>query len=175
MLTISQVDSETQVASAEELLREYTEWVLTLTAGSDKAPTFRGLHDELKTLPGVYAPPAGRLLLAMHDGQPAGCVCLKPHDAGTCELKRLYVRPTVRGLRVGWRLVNALVDEARRAGYSRMVLDSHITMKKAHAIYQAVGFRIMSTPDDFPEALRPFVIFMECNLTAAADRGLQAP
>jgi len=166
VLTISQVASQAQVEMAHELLLEYTTWVFTLTEASDQAPTFQGLEEELETLPGIYAPPAGRLLLALQDGQPAGCVCLKGHDAVTCELKRLYVRPAFRGLNLGSQLVSMLVEEARQSGYQRIVLDTHFSMKKAHALYQAVGFRVVQTPDDFPEVLKPLVVFMECDLSA---------
>lgn len=165
MLTISQVQTEAQIVAIRELLREYTTWAFALTTDSDQAPTFQGIDDELMTLPGVYNPPAGRLLLAMQDGQPAGCIGLKGHDATTCELKRLYVRPTFRGLHIGWQLVNRLVNEARQSGYQRIVLDSHVSMIKAHAIYQAVGFRRVSIPNDFPETLKPVVVFMECDLS----------
>ena len=60
----------------------------------------------------------------------------------------------------------AIVEEARQSGCHRIVLDSHISMKKAHAIYHEVGFRIVSTPDDFPENLKPIVVFMDCDITA---------
>jgi putative acetyltransferase len=165
MLTISQVETEEQIAAARELMREYLDWAFTLGIGKNQAPTFEGLEDELRTLPGIYAPPKGRLLLAKQDGQPAGCVCFKDHNRTTCELKRFYVRPSFRGLKIGWQLVNKLVDEARASGYQRMVLDSHIEMKKAHALYQAVGFRIVEIPDDFPKELKPFVVFMEYDLS----------
>lgn len=165
MLKISQVETEKQIIAARELFSEYIDWVFTLGFGHEQAPTFQGLDEELRTLPGVYTPPTGRLLLAAQDGKPAGCVCLKGHDATTCELKRLYVRPSFRGQNIGWQLVNLLVDEARQSGYQRIVLDSHIEMKKAHAIYQAVGFQRVETPDDFPHHLKPFVVFMECDLT----------
>jgi putative acetyltransferase len=165
MLTISQVETEEQIAAARELMREYLDWAFTLGIGKNQAPTFEGLEDELRTLPGIYAPPKGHLLLAIQDGKPAGCICLKGHDATTCELKRFYVRPSFRGLKIGWQLVNKLVDEARASGYQRMVLDSHIEMKKAHALYQAVGFRIVEIPDDFPKELKPFVVFMEYDLS----------
>ena len=124
-------------------------------------PTFDGFEEELATLPGIYAPPTGRLLLAAVDGRPAGCVALKGHDGGTGELKRLYVRPTFRGQAIGQRLVRALIAEARAAGYRRLVLDSHISMTRAHEIYLAAGFRKVATPADFPETLKPIVVFME--------------
>lgn len=164
MIAISQVESDSQIAAVQELFREYTTWAFTLAAGSEQAPTFRGLEEELATLPGIYAPPAGRLLLGTQDGQPAGCVCFKSHDATTCELKRFYVRPKFRGLHIGWQLVNRLVAEARLAGYKRMILDSHCSMKKAHALYEAVGFKRVSPPADFPEVLKPEVVFMEYDL-----------
>jgi ribosomal protein S18 acetylase RimI-like enzyme len=166
MLNISQVNSEAQIEGARSLIREYTGWIFTtLTNDSNNAPTFEGLEEELATLPGIYAPPAGRLLLATQDGQPAGCVCLKRHDAITSELKRLYVRPAFRGQNIGEHLVKMLVEEARQAGYRRMVLDSHVTMKKAHAIYQGAGFKFVSAPEDFPVDLKPVVVFMELELS----------
>jgi len=165
MLEISQVESQEQIVAIRELFREYFDWIFTLAVGHEDAPTFDGLEEELQTLPGIYSPPTGRLLLATQDGQPAGCVCLKGHDATTSELKRLYVRPSFRGLKIGWQLVNILVDEARQSGYQEIVLDSHVEMKKAHALYQAVGFQIVETPADFPDHLKPTVVFMEYDLT----------
>ena len=165
MLTISQANSEAEIAAIRELMREYASWAFTLVPGSDKAPTWEGFDRELATLPGVYGPPVGRLLLAMQDGLPAGCVCLKAHDAATSELKRLYVRPTFRGQNIGQKLVTMLIQEARQSGYQRIVLDSHISMKRAHAIYQEAGFNLASPPDDFPENLKPIVVFMECDLS----------
>jgi len=162
-----QVESDAQIAAAQELLREYTEWAISLFPDDEHAPTFRGLHQELSTLPGTYAPPAGRLLLAALDGQPAGCVCLKPHDSAVCEMKRLYVRPSCRGHNIGGQLVGRLIEEARLAGYQRMALDSHIAMKAAHALYEAMGFRCTSAPEGFPDWLRPVVIFMERELTTS--------
>ena len=161
MLVISQVSTPSEIQNVQELLREYTAWAFTLTAGSDQAPTFHGLEQELATLPGIYAPPAGCLLLAMQDGQSAGCIALKGHDATTGELKRLYVRPAFRGRNIGRQLVAALIAEARKFGYQRLILDSHISMTKAHEIYMAAGFRKVNTPSDFPEALKPIAVFME--------------
>jgi ribosomal protein S18 acetylase RimI-like enzyme len=75
------------------------------------------------------------------------------------------VRPKFRGLNIGWQLVSGLVEEARKSGYHRIVLDSHSSMKKAHALYQAVGFKRVSTPDDFPEALKSVALFMESDIS----------
>ena len=94
----------------------------------------------------------------------AGCIALKPHDATTAELKRLYVRPAARGRDLGRLLVTTLLDEARAVGYRRLVLDSHHTMRRAHAIYEAAGFSYVPEPDDFPEHLRGVAVFMELDL-----------
>jgi ribosomal protein S18 acetylase RimI-like enzyme len=169
MLTIVQVETPDHVRAVRKLLVDYLSWATTLAAASGDAPTFQGLDDELAGLPGIYAPPAGRLLLAFLDGEPAGCVALMPHDPTSGELKRLYVDPAFRGHQIGWHLVEALLKQARAAGYRRVVLDSHISMKGAHSIYHAHGFADVKTPDDFPAALKPFVVFMECDL--AIDRG----
>jgi carbonic anhydrase len=134
MLKISQVQSDAEIAAVQELIREFTTWAITLQDGSEQAPTFKKLEEELANLPGIFAPPSGQLLLAMQGEQPAGCVALKGHDASTCELTRLLVRLAYRGLGIGRQLVGTLVENARQAGYQRMVLDSHISMKKAHDI-----------------------------------------
>lgn len=165
MLTISQVSTPSEIQDVQELFREYTAWAFTLARDSDQAPTFQRIEEELATLPGVYAPPAGRLLLARQDGKPAGCIALKKHDAITGELKRLYVRPAFRGLTIGRQLVAAVIEQARKTGYKRLVLDSHISMTKAHAIYLAAGFRTVSAPINFPEVLKPVVVFMELAIT----------
>ena len=164
MVSISQVSAPKEIRDVQDLLREYTTWVFTLTAESNQAPTFQGLKEELATLPGIYAPPTGSLLLATLNSQSAGCIALKRHDATTGELKRLYIRHTFRGRKIGRQLVNAVIETAREMGYQRLILDSHISMKSAHAIYEAAGFRKVETPIDFPEDLKPIVVFMEMNL-----------
>ena len=76
----------------------------------------------------------------------------------------MYVRPTYQGLGIGWQLGKRLIEEARHTGYERIILDSHITMIKAHEIYLSLGFKQVKVPDDFPEDHKPFVVFMECEL-----------
>ena len=167
MLTISQVQSKKEIKAAQELLREYISWWAQVEPEDfAQAPTFLDWEKDINTLRGIFVPPAGRLLLAMQDGQAAGCICLKSHDSTTAELKRLYVRPAFRGQNIGWQLVNVLIDEARQSGYRRIVLDTHGSMKKAQAIYEALGFSVVSTPDDIPDTLKQFIVFMEYNISA---------
>lgn len=104
------------------------------------APEFQGFDEEVRSLPGLYAPPAGRLLLAIEDGLPAGTAALRPVDRTRCEAKRLYVRPEFRGRGIAKALLATLVEEARLAGYTEMLGDTLISMKDALRLYQEFGF-----------------------------------
>jgi ribosomal protein S18 acetylase RimI-like enzyme len=105
---------------------------------------FQNFEAELATLPGDYAAPGGALLLALVDGAVACCGALRPLNdvdyANACEMKRLYVRPTYRGLGLGRLLAQALMDQAVRAGYSVMLLDTLDDMEAARGLYAALGF-----------------------------------
>ena len=103
---------------------------------------FQSFDEELRTLPGAYTPPKGRLILARLEGAAAGCIALKPLDSRTCEMKRLYVRPLYRGRRLGLALVRRLIADARTIGYDAMRLDTIVgPMDQAIALYRVLGFR----------------------------------
>jgi len=102
---------------------------------------FQSFDDELARLPGEYAPPSGRLILAEVDGVPAGCIAMKRIDSRTCEMKRLYVRPAFRSHGLGRRLSAHLIEEARRTGYRAMRLDTVPALDHAIALYRNLGFK----------------------------------
>lgn len=124
---------------------------------------FQSFDEEIASLPGVYAPPTGKLLLANVVGQPVGCIGLRPFPLeGCCEMKRLYVRPPFRGDKLGRQLAERIIAEARRLGYSSMRLDSHPpTMEAAIKMYRKLGFREVS-PDPVVPVLG--LIYMELSL-----------
>lgn len=143
------------------LFREYAD-------GLDIDLAFQGFAAELATLPGKYAPPGGRLLLARDaTGVAVGCVALRPIDAERCEMKRLYVRPGGRGSGLGRRLAARICDEARAAGYARICLDTLPTMASAIGLYRSLGFRPI---DPYVFNPVPGTRFLGRELRGEADR-----
>ena len=111
---------------------------------------FQGFDEELATLPGRYAPPSGRLLLALVDDAIVGCVGLRRIDDGTCEMKRMYLKPSHRGSGAGRLLADSIIEEARAMGYSAMRLDTLRSLRSARRIYAALGFREIDPYYDNP-------------------------
>jgi len=134
MLTIVEATAFDEVLTVRCLFEEYAE-----SLGIDLC--FQGFEKELAGLPGSYAPPQGRLLLALQDGQTAGCIGLRPLEPGICEMKRLYVRPAFRTHGIGRVLVDRIIQEARQAGYRHMRLDTLPSMAAALALYRRLDFR----------------------------------
>lgn len=133
-MRIVQANSQDDIEHARTLFQEYQ-------AGLGISLCFQNFDQELKSLPGDYAPPDGRLLLATENDQIAGCIALRKVADGVCEMKRLFVRPAYRGTGLGRVLVNSIIDEARKLGYTHMRLDTLPgRMDKAIALYHSIGF-----------------------------------
>ena len=146
--------SEPHLQQVRELFREYLLWV-------NEPCCFPSFEQELAGLPGEYAPPGGRLLLALADGMPAGCVALRNFAAGRSEMKRLYVRPAHQGQGMGKRLAQAAIAAARAAGSHTLLLDTLPKMTAAIALYRALGFAPRGPYSSSPT---PGAVFFELQL-----------
>ena len=155
MLIISQAFTDDDIAAARTLFREYEAWL-----GLDLC--FQGFEDELRNLPGKYAIPDGRLLLAYEDDQLAGCIALRKLEDNVCEMKRLFVRDEFRGQQIGVHLIERLIADAREIGYHKMRLDTFPPkMGKAVQLYESHGFSPIPPYYDNPH---DGVLFMELAL-----------
>jgi putative acetyltransferase len=155
-LQIEQASSSEQIDLARTLFQEYG-------ASLGFSLCFQNFDKELAGLPGDYAPPKGRLLLAYLESQPAGCVALHEFERGIAEMKRLYVRPGFRGKRVGLALANAIIEAARGIGYARMRLDTVPSeMRDAVKMYQRLGFQEIAPYRANPQ---PGTLYLELDLT----------
>jgi putative acetyltransferase len=156
MLTMMEAETAEAVATARQLIEEYAAWL-------EFKLCFQGFEDEMRSLPGKYAPPAGRLLLALWNGNPAGVIALRPlEESGLCEMKRLYVRPEFRGHNIGRLLAERIIREAAEIGYSRMRLDTVAgKMDSAIAMYRELGFK---ETDPYYQTPVGHTLFMELTL-----------
>ncbi len=135
--TIEHATVANAVNAARALFVEYADSL-------DVSLCFQNFDTELASLPADYAPPRGALLVARSGNDWVGCCALRPLDAvdypNASEMKRLYVRPHCRGWGVGRALAEAILDAARAAGYSYVLLDTLSDMESARALYEDLGF-----------------------------------
>jgi len=134
VLRLTQATTPSDIQEAHSLFEEYA-------AGLGISLCFQNFDQELANLPGDYAPPQGRLLLAREFDQLMGCIALRPVGPTTCEMKRLFVRPEYRDRKLGRLLVEAIIEEARKIGYTHMRLDTLPgRMDRAIQLYRSIGF-----------------------------------
>lgn len=145
-------------ASFPRDLRGVTELFREHSAAVGAEFCFQGFEEELASLPGLYAPPDGSLWVVTLEDQYAGCVAMRPLGPGICEMKRLYVRPSARGLGIGRALAHRVIEDARSAGYRLMRLDTLESMRTARALYTSMEF---VECDPYKPDTVPGVVFME--------------
>ena len=134
MLKIYPVETDEDIKLVKDLFIEYVD-----SLGFDLC--FQNFEEEPANLPGEYAPLTGCLLLAKYQGRAAGCVALRKLSDGICEGKRLYIRPKFRGLKIGRKLVEAIIAEARKIGYTCIRGDTVPSMQIAQGLYASLGFK----------------------------------
>lgn len=155
MLKLTQPRSSDEIETARQLFREYEAWL-------GMSLCFQGFEEELRGLPGKYAPPDGRLFLAYHTDELAGCIALRKLEDGVCEMKRLFVRDQFRGRGIGVQLIEKIIDEARSIGYREMRLDTYPPkMGTAVTLYERYGFREIPPYYDNPH---DGVLYMKLDL-----------
>ena len=148
------VESAEHLRRVRELFEEY--W-----RSFGFTPCFQNFGAEVASLPGAYAPPDGRLALALVAGEAAGCVALRRFDERRCEGKRLYVKPEFRGRGIGRALLDWVIAEARAAGYREMLGDTMPLMDRALEMYERVGFQRI---EPYAEQPTPGAIYLRLAL-----------
>ena len=168
MIDILNPSTPEQLDQVRHLMRAFVDWHRKLHTEDihliDGYFDAKAFEEELASLPGKYAPPGGRLLLAVGDGQPAGCAALREIDTQVCEMKRMFVYPRFHGKGIGRALGEALIREARTIGYVTMRLDTSFRQDQAQTLYRSLGFKRIKPYYDLPEELKNWLVFMELRL-----------
>lgn len=156
MFKITEVGGGENLEAVRGLLEGYAGWLES--EGYVFPEESEAFREQLADLPGCFAPPQGRLLIATYRGQPAGCVALRKISGDVCEMKRLYVASEFRGRKVGRKLAEAIIEQAGKIGYGRMRIHTVSSMKEAYGLYRSLGFAEIE-----PYEYSPYenVVFME--------------
>lgn len=141
------------------LLEEYADWMVSEELISEQE--LGAFQEQLVNLPNGFAPPNGCLLVGMYRGGAGGCVALREVSDGICEMKRLYVRREFRGLGIGRALAEAVIEKARKIGYSQMRVHTLRAMEAANLLYSSMGFREIGP---YEENIIEGAVFMELKL-----------
>ena len=161
MINIIEVQTATELTQVKDLFRAYFQF-LAQDHGLDIS--YQGIEEELASLPGKFAPPDGRLILAVMSEQSIGCAALRRMDEEVCELKRMFVLPQFRGQGIGKALARKLIEDARTIGYECMRLDTGNFLTAAIQLYESLSFQRIEPYNDVPEDIRKIAIFMELRL-----------
>jgi ribosomal protein S18 acetylase RimI-like enzyme len=161
MIRIIDVQTAAELTQVRGLFRAYFQF---LAQEDDLKISDQAIEDELATLPGEFAPPEGRLIMAVTSEQALGCAALRRIDEQVCELKRMFVLPQFRGQGIGKALARKLIEDARTMGYECMRLDTGNFWTAAIKLYESLGFQRIEPDHNVPEDLRKVSIFMELRL-----------
>jgi ribosomal protein S18 acetylase RimI-like enzyme len=148
MSRIVPADTPQLLETVRALLVEYGDWLQA--KGMIYPRELRAFRDQLALLPGCFAPPDGCLLVGMHGKQAAGCVAIRKLSDEICEMKRLYVKPALRGMSVGRALAEAIIAEAKKIGYTRMRVHTLRSMVEASSLYTSLDFAKISPYEETP-------------------------
>jgi len=168
MTKIKNVNTQEQIEQVRALMRAFVDWHRERHIEDheliDEYFNAKDFEEELASLPGKYSPPKGRLLLALHDSQPAGCAALHKIDDRACEMKRMFVYPQFQGKGVGRALAEALIQEARLIGYTSILFDTSFRQAEAQGLYRSLGFVKIEPYYELPEELQNWLVFMKLKL-----------
>ena len=169
MLNIIRAETDAHFLQVRELATEFMEWdsEQTKQLGLDPVEVvnfYYGIRDD--SLPGLYAPPKGCLLLATNSDNAAGMVAFKQISSNICEMTRMYVRPEFRGKQLARNLIQMLITKARESGYDIIRLETTTFMQSAVALYSSFGFKARSPYYEIPENFLDITIFMELDISA---------
>lgn len=166
MIEIRAATTEDELNSVRALIYAFMDWARQVYPEAQEAlaHNFSAVEAELSSLPGVYGPPAGRLLLAYTAGEAAGTVALRDLGHGICEMKRMFVHAKFQGQGIGRALAATLIDEARALHYVTMRLDTGPRHIAAQGLYRSLGFQDIPPYYEVPEDLRSMFVFMELRL-----------
>jgi putative acetyltransferase len=168
MIEITQANTDIQLEQVKNLKRAYRAWQRqTYNDRLDLVEKYfdaKAFETELASLPGKFAPPSGRLLVAHHDGIPAGTVALRDLDNQICEMKSMFVDSQYLGKGIGRALAEAIIQEARIIGYTKMRLDTGPRQTAAQTLYRSLGFLEIQPYYELPQELAEKMLFMELSL-----------
>jgi GNAT superfamily N-acetyltransferase len=168
IIQIEQANSPEHFNQVRNLIRAFVNWHRQRHSDDieliDEYFDPNAFEEELSTLPGKYSLPEGRLLLALYDGEPAGCIALRKIDTEACEMKRMFVYSHFQGKGIGHALAETLIREAKKTGYTSMKLDTSFRQEEALKLYQKMGFRRTNAYYQLPEKLKDWLVFMELKL-----------
>ena len=168
MIEITQANTHIQLEQVRDLKRAYLDWQRQVYNDRldlvEKYFDPKAFETELASLPGKFAPPSGRLLLAHYDGIPAGTVALRDLDNQICEMKSMFVESQHLGKGIGRALAEAIIQEARIIGYTKMRLDTGPRQIAAQTLYRSLDFLEIEPYYELPHELAEKMLFMELTL-----------